>query len=794
MTISQAFQIAVQHHQAGRLAEAEGRYRQILAVQPKHGDALHLMGVIAHQVGRHDLAVEWIRNAIAVNPDGLQYYLSLGNVFAGQGDFAEAISAYRCAIQVKPDFSQAHTNLGNALKEQGEVDEAIVAYRRALQIEPGLPEAHHNLANALREQGQLDEAIAECRHALQVRPDFAEAHNSLGNALRDRGDLDEAVSAYRRATELRPDYARAHNNLGNALREQGQLEGAITACRRALELKPNTPEAHYNLGNALRDRSQVDEAMAAYRRALQLKPDFAEAWYNLGNVLKERNQIDEAVAAYLRAVKIKPDLVDAQYNLGNALLGQGHLDEAIATYHRALQVKPERSEAHNNLGNALRDQGNLDDAIAAFRRAVQFQPDSPSVHSNLVLTLHCHPKDNKTIPEEHERWSRQFSDPLKGIVLSHGNDRSPERRLRIGYVSPDFWDHVVGRNLMPLFERHDRQQFEILCYAGVAKTDAMTDRFRQSAQQWRNTVDVGDEALAEMIRRDGVDVLVDLSQHAAANRLPVFAHRPAPVQVSFAGYPDSTGLEAIGYRISDRHLEGESADERNGRKEHVCLIDSFWCYDPCGVEVEVNGLPARGSGRVTFGCLNNFCKVNDQMLSLWSRVLGKVTDSRLVLLSRAGSHRQRALEFLGNAGVEADRVEFVEYRPRREYLELYHRLDIVLDTAPYNGHTTSLDTLWMGVPVVSLAGKTPVSRAGLSQLTNLGLPELVAHSEKDYVRIAVELAGNLPRLAELRSTLRHRMETSVLMDAPRFARQVEQAYREMWQSWCSGESPIRKSI
>jgi predicted O-linked N-acetylglucosamine transferase (SPINDLY family) len=313
----------------------------------------------------------------------------------------------------------------------------------------------------------------------------------------------------------------------------------------------------------------------------------------------------------------------------------------------------------------------------------------------------------------------------------------------------------------------------------------LTDEFRQLADHWRSTMGVGDEALAGMIRQDGVDILVDLTQHLAGNRLPVFARKPAPVQVSFAGYPESAGLEAIEYRISDRYLEGASANEGRESNEQVCLIDSFWCYDPCGIEVKVNGLPAMESGRVTFGCLNNFCKVNEPALRLWARALGKVRDSRLVLLAGAGSHRQRVLETFEREGVEAHRVEFVEHRQRREYLELYHRLDMVLDTFPYNGHTTSLDALWMGVPVVSLAGNTPVSRAGLSQLTNLGLAELAAQSEDNYVRIAVELAGDLPRLAQMRSTLRDRMKSSVLMDAPRFTRNVETAFRAMWRRWCA---------
>jgi predicted O-linked N-acetylglucosamine transferase (SPINDLY family) len=316
----------------------------------------------------------------------------------------------------------------------------------------------------------------------------------------------------------------------------------------------------------------------------------------------------------------------------------------------------------------------------------------------------------------------------------------------------------------------------------------MTERFRALAERWRGTFGVKDERVAGTIREDGVDILVDLSQHSAGNRLPLFARKPAPVQVSFLGYPGSTGMDAIEYRISDRYLEGGSAAEAYGGSERVFLIETFWCYDPLGVEVEVNALPATENGALTFGCLNNFCKVNEEVLALWARVLGRVKDSRLVMLSPAGSHRERVLELLGRAGVEARRVEFVEPRGRREYLELYHRVDLVLETSPYNGHTTSLDALWMGVPVVSLAGDLPVSRAGLSQLSNIGMPELVARTGEEYVAIVEQWAGDLPRLARLRASLRERMKRSVLMDAPRFTRGVEQAYREMWKEWCARKS------
>jgi predicted O-linked N-acetylglucosamine transferase (SPINDLY family) len=376
--------------------------------------------------------------------------------------------------------------------------------------------------------------------------------------------------------------------------------------------------------------------------------------------------------------------------------------------------------------------------------------------------------------------------------------------LRVGYVSPDFIDHVVGRNLLPLFRCHEPKNVEIFCYAGVALPDAFTERFRRWSHHWRSTVGVPDAVLAERIREDGVDILVDLAQHTAGNRLAVFARKPAPLQVSFAGYPESTGLDGIEYRISDRYLEGDASEiaDRSSQigegvapalriphselriPEQVLLIDSFWCYEPDGTEIAVNELPAIQRGQMTFGSLNTFSKINEPVLHLWARVLGQVKASRLILLSRSGSHRQRVRDLFEREGIAGDRVEFLDRRPRLSYLELYHALDIALDPFPYGGHTTSLDALWMGVPVVSLAGNTPVSRGGLSILSNAGLPELAAHSEDAYVRIATELAHDQRRLADLRTTLRSRMETSVLMDARHFARQIEAAYRAIWREWC----------
>jgi predicted O-linked N-acetylglucosamine transferase (SPINDLY family) len=390
------------------------------------------------------------------------------------------------------------------------------------------------------------------------------------------------------------------------------------------------------------------------------------------------------------------------------------------------------------------------------------------------------------IHEENRRWNHQIAEPLKKVIQPHVNDRDPNRRLRIGYVSPDFRQHVIGQNLVPLLREHDHGQVEIFCYSNVVRADALTEQLRRYADVWRSVVGLSDSQAVELIRQDRIDVLVDLTLHTASNRLAVFARKPAPVQATFAGYPGSTGLDTIDYRLTDPYLDPPGLDDAYYSERSFHLPDTFWCYDPLTDEPAVHVPPCLEKGFVTFGCLNNFCKVNEQVLRLWAQVIKSVPRSRLMILCPDGSHRQLLLDMLQGEGINPDRIELIVRCPRLQYLELYHRIDVGLDTFPYNGHTTGLDSYWMGVPVITLVGQTVVGRAGLSQLTNLGLPELIAQTPQQYVQIATDLARDLPRLAELRRTLRPRMQASPLMAAPRFARNIEAAYRQMWRNWCTG--------
>ncbi len=398
-------------------------------------------------------------------------------------------------------------------------------------------------------------------------------------------------------------------------------------------------------------------------------------------------------------------------------IAQNQLDDAIAALERARSSsRPSYYQAagESNLAAAFQLRGDLDKSIRTYRQVLKAKPEYAQTHSNLLFAMLFHPDLHAaTIWEEHRHFNEQHALPLTRTHRAHQNDRSPDRRLRIGYVSPDFRDHVVGRNLLPLLSNHDHQKFDVFCYASVTSPDPLTAEFQKHADHWRSIAGVPDGPTAEMIR-DAIRSATSSSisrLHMSMNRLLVFARKPAPVQMTFAGYPGTTGLSAIDYRLTDPHLDPPETDNPYCSEKALRLANSFWCYAPLTDDAEVSALPASSNGYVTFGCLNNFCKINDAVLKLWSEVLRALPTSRLILLAPQGSHRQRVLDFLAAQGIWSGRIEFFALQPRRAYMQLYHRIDIMLDSFPYNGHTTSLDALWMGVPVVTLVGSAAVCRA-----------------------------------------------------------------------------------
>jgi predicted O-linked N-acetylglucosamine transferase (SPINDLY family) len=682
--LTKALQFARQHHQAGRLPEAEKIYRQILTQQTDHADAAYLLGVIAGQTGRT----------------------------------AEAVPLFSQALELRPDWPEALYNLGNALAATARPDAAADAYQRAISHKPDYFEAYCNLGVVLQETGHANDAVAALEAAIRIRPDLPGLYNNLGNALKELHRYAESISAYRRAIDLQPDLAEAHNNLAVVLKETGRLEESIACCRRAIALRPQFAEAYSSLGVALEETGWLDEALEAYQRAIALKPGYAEAHYNLGNIHKARADLDRSIAAYRQAIALKPTLVEA--------------------------------------------------------------------HNNLVYAMHFDPaSDAKSIAEELQRWNQRHAAPLKKFQQPHSNDTRPNRRLRIGYLSPDFREHPVGRFLLPLLANHDKSRFEIFAYSQSSRSDSITQQLRSHIDAWHDIAELSDDATTNLIRQHQIDILIDLTMHMAHNRLLVFARKPAPVQITWLAYCFSTGMDAMDYRISDPHLDPPGMDESIYTEQTIRVPETYWCYAPGVTAIEIHPLPALAQKQITFGCLNNFSKISPPLLACWIKLLHAMPDAQLLLHAPPGSHRQHLLDQLSRAGIDSARIRFAGKAPLADYFRLYHQIDIALDTHPYGGGTTTCDALWMGVPVITLVGKTAVGRGGLSILSNLDLPELIARSEDQYVQIAIDLANDLPRLGELRSTLRQRMEQSVLMDGPRFARNMESVYRQAWSRWCA---------
>ena len=745
------------HHQAGRLAEAERLYAAILARQPEHAEALRLQSIIAFQQDDAGRAAALATQAIAVAPDYAEAHYTMGVAQRALGNAEAALASYRKAVKLRPDFAEAHNNLGTVLNDLGKAEAAFVAFRRALELRPDFSEAHDNLGSALLARGRLADAAAAYKKALAIEPDNVETLNNLGNALRGLGDLPAAVETFRKALGLAPDFVAAHSNLGGALNDQGRPDEAFDAYRAALALAPDDAVVHSNLGTALIYQGKLDEAEAAFRQALALAPDFADAHNNLGNALRDKRQWRDAVAAYRSALALAPDF----------------------------------AAAHNNLGGALKDQGRLAEAIAAYRASIAHKPDFTAAHSNLVFSMNYDAAaTQQTIFAESLAWHATHAASLGRRAAGHANAPDPERRLRVGYVSPDFREHSVAYFLEPLIAAHDRAAFEVFCYAHVARPDQRTERFRGLADTWRSTVGMTDADLATAVRADGIDILVDLAGHTGGNRLLAFARRPAPLQLSWLGYPNTTGTEAIDARLTDAIADPPGSGDALHSETLVRLPNGFLCYAPPADAPAIGGPPARSAGHVTFGSFNALAKITPAVVAAWARILLGAPGSRMVMKSGPladQATRARYLELFAAAGVDAGRVDLRAWiEARTGHLGAYQAIDIALDPFPYNGTTTTCEALWMGVPVVTLAGDRHAGRVGASLLTRIGLAELVAETTDGYVETAVRLAGDLDGLPARRLALRDRMMLSPLCDAAGFARDVEAAYRAMWRRWCAG--------
>ena len=785
MARSSVLEEARASHLAGRFDEARALYAAAQAEAPGDAGIGLRVAILELQCGNGATALERIDRALTLTGGGdANHHFVRGEILTLLGRRDAACDAYRAALSLAPERTDAAFSLGNALQALGRPRDALDAYTQVLRVDPMHADAANNLGNCHRQLGDIHAAETAYRAALASRPGHANALCNLGALALAREDAARAAALLREADRLAPETPAILVNLGVALLAQRQFDEAAGVLTRAKELDPHSAHTAYNLGNAFEGLARYREAAVHYERATALDPAHADAFNNLGNVLRLLGEPGLAAAAFDAALRVRPGFVAAHNNAANLLRARGCLDEAEAHLRAALASDAQHAVTLNHLGNVMKDGGALDEAIDCYRRALASDPDNATAHANLAYALTFRHEEPLPALDEARRWSARHGTPCGDRVQEHRHTpvRSDDGRVRIGYVSADLRNHCQALFLKPLLANHDHSAFEIVCYANVARPDATTEMLTRYADKWRDIHMLDDVQAAQLVRDDGIDILVDLTMYMANGRGQLFARKPAPVQAAWLAYPGTTGLAAIDYRLTDPHLDPPGHDSHYSERS-IRLADTFWCYDPLAVTLPAVPQPEPAllpeNRPIRFGCLNNPCKLTDRTFALWSGVFDALPDAQLLLMAPPGKSRARLLERMRVQGIDPERVRFVPFQPRADYLATYREIDVVLDTFPYNGHTTSLDALWMGVPVVTRVGRTAVGRGGLSQLANLGLTELAAYSDGEFARIAVALAQDVPRLTALREGLRACLEASPLMDGARFARAVEAAYRQM---------------
>ncbi len=673
------------------------------------------------------------------------------------------------------------------LHQGGQITQAEQLYRQILHTEPRHGGALSNLGVVLVRQNRLEEAVQAYQQAIQVDPRHADAFFNLGNAYRKLDRPTDAVAAYQAVLQLNPQHAGAMYNLGLAWWSLARWDEARQCFEIALHRDPKLIEARNHLGFCYQRLGRIDDAIATYRQVIQQDRKYIRGYHNLGLALASQQKYPEAVEQFEQALAIDPNYAEAHNSLGVTLEALNQSEQALQHYERAVQLKPAFTDALNNLGIAYTESGRHDEAIEARRMALALDPGQAHVHSNLLLTMNYSAEiDPPSLLEEHKQWAHEHADPLKSTWQRHTNDRTNDRILRIGYVSADFRDHTVARFLLPLIGHFDPQRFHVTGFSNVMHPDAITNRLKMWCNDWHTVVGLPDDQFAAFIRQEQIDILVDLSGHTAGNRLLTFARKPAPIQVTLFGYPNTTGMEAIDYRISDDFADPIGLTEQFYVERIYRLPEVAWCYEPPPNMPEVGPLPCDRAGHLTFGSLNNPAKLTPPILRTWAEILHAIPKARLILLTgRGGFGTQLVAERFRNAGIASERLELLPRQKLEEYLRLHQRIDVCLDPYPYNGGVTTCDALWMGVPVLTQAGPTYVSRQGLSLLSNVGLPDLVAYDSNEYVARAKGLVENVDWLRELRRGLRDRMRQSALIQARRYVEHLETAYLAMWQEYVS---------
>ena len=779
---SATLELAVSVFNEGRLSDAEDICREILGKDEQCAGAWHLMGRMAALQGDLEVAGDFASVACELDPQNAEFVRELAEVFLRKKELEPAEQQVRRALEMAPDSPEGLVLLGRVLAERDEKTAALEAFQDALRIRKDYAEGFSLYAMALQKFGRGKDAISQVRKACALEPDSVEFQTNLAILLEQNARYVDALAAYGKAARMNPNVGFVWFRQGKLLNGLKRYAESIPALEKAISLPGQVGDYYYEYGLALHMTKRFQEAIVHYEKALSMGYETAALHCNRGVIYKDLRKGGDSIMAFHKAVTMDPSNVSYLNNLGAAALELGLNSEALECFEQAVEKNPKLPTARNNIGNLLKDRARGMDALPQYRKSMELNPDDRDAPSNYLL---CHmyipDMDPKLVFEEHKKWG--ISTTKKFPPAFKFKPREAEAKIRVGFLSADLCHHPVAYFMESIFRGYDRERFEFVAYGDQRKSDEFSARFAKQVDLWRETSSYDDRALAKLIHEDRVDILFELAGHTAYNRLGVFALKPAPLQVSYLGYPGSTGLPTMDFRITDAFADPRGTTDHLHVEKLIRVPECAWCFEPDAAAPEVSPLPALKNGFVTFGCFNNMAKLNPALFETWAEILLRVPGSHLHLKARTLTDdgvRKELMAYFTDRGIEENRLDFFGHtRKIIEHLSHYHSVDIALDSFPYHGTTTTCEAMWMGCPVVTRAGKTHVSRVGVSLLSAVGLQEFITDTREDYIEKAVALAGQKERLEELRTGMRERLRESVLMDEKRFVQGFEKALLEM---------------
>jgi protein O-GlcNAc transferase len=798
MNINNAIKSAFENYQAGNFQEAENICKKIVQVQSDNINAINLLGLIYYQLKNYDSAIHYTKKLISLNPTNFQAYYIIGHSLQEKGEMDEAIAHYQKSLQLNPNLVDAYYNLGTIFQDKKRYDEAISCYQKALQLHPTDVDAYYNLGFVFQEKGLHEEAIASFWKALQLNPTLDEAYGRIGLALQEKGQFDESIRCYKKAVELNPNNLIALYGLGTALTEKGELDSAITYYQKALLINPNHAQVYTNLGIIFQEKGELDSAITYYQKALLIDPNLAQVYTNLGIIFQGKGELDSAITYYQKALLINPKLAEAYSNLGAAFEEKGQWGEAVLDcYKKALEINPDLPEAYSQLTYQVQQTCNWQDLEAmtvkldSLTRKALDTGTKPAETPFMSIIRHADPSLNFAIAKS---WSHDIERAMSKLKIRFSfNDRKPGKtKIIIGYLSDRFRNTATAHLMLSLFGLHNRDEFSIYSYS-YGKDDGSSYRARiaQDCDKFVDISSLSDVTAARCIYEDQVDILVDLKGHTRGSRLAIRALRPAPIQVSYLGFAGTTGADFIDYIITDKIVTPE---------DHLPYYSEKCVYMPHCYLVNDHTQPISNKdfNKVDFGLPENcfvFCsfnqpyKIDPIMFNVWMRILQQVPESVLWLLFGNKIAKDNLRQEAEARGVKSERLIFAKSLPKDEHLSRLKLADLALDTRIVNGHTTTSDALWAGVPVITLQGSHFASRVSSSILSALGLSDLITHSLEAYEALAVRLANNPVEIREIRKRVAENRRGEPLFDTARFVRNLETAYKEMWKIFLAGEAP-----